>query len=107
MNGRAYHTVLVTKLQRVDDTEDLVEVATRRCRVRDSQADDLLRVDDEDGADGERETLRVDVRRILVIKHVVQLRKKHCQNLALHNGAGVGTYSCDFAVLVCNLDATD
>ena len=49
--------VLVTSLEGVDDAEDLCRVATGRGRVAEDEADCLLGVDDEDGADGERDAL--------------------------------------------------
>ena len=65
--------MLVTGLERVDDTEDLGGVAAGGRRVRHDEADGLLRVDDEDGADGEGDTLGVDVGGVLVVEHVVRI----------------------------------
>ena len=59
--------VLVARLQRVDDAQDLSAVAARRRRVRQDGADRLLGVDEEDGADGEGDALLVDVGRVLVV----------------------------------------
>ena len=42
--------------------------------VCEGEADGLLRVDDEDSTNGEREALRIPVRRVLVVQHVVQRR---------------------------------
>lgn len=63
--------VLVTSLKRVDDTEDLVKVATGGGGVGDLEADDLLGVDDEDVTDGEGHALGVNVGRVEGVKHVV------------------------------------
>lgn len=62
------------KRHTVNSAKDLVEVAARCGRVGECKADLLLGVDDEDSADGERETLLVDVRQILVVQHVVERR---------------------------------
>lgn len=43
--------VLVTKLQGVDGTEDLVEAAADLGRIGDGETDDLLRVNHEHGTD--------------------------------------------------------
>ena len=50
------------------------EVAADSGGVCEGEADGLLRVDDEDSTDGEREALRILVRRVLVVEHVVQRR---------------------------------
>ena len=60
--------VLVAGLEGVDDAEDLGGVAAGRGRVREDEADRLLGVDDENGADGEGDALGVDVCGILVVK---------------------------------------
>jgi hypothetical protein len=65
--------VLVGQLQRVDDTEKFGGVTTRAGGVVDEGTDDLLGVDEEDGADGQGHTLGVDVGGILVVDHVVQV----------------------------------
>lgn len=63
--------MLVTSLERVDNTQHLGGVAASRSWVGKDRADGLLGVDDEDGADGESNALRVDVGGILVVQHVV------------------------------------
>ena len=63
--------MLVTSLERVDDAQHLGGVTASRGRVREDGADGLLRVDDEDRADGESNALGVDVGGILVVQHVV------------------------------------
>jgi len=63
--------VFVTGLERVNDTEDLSGVASSGCGVGHDKTDSLLGVDDEDGADGECDSLRVDVAHVLVVNHVV------------------------------------
>lgn len=66
--------MLVTELQRVNDTEDLVKVSSSLSWVRDGESDDLLGIDDEDGADGERNALGIDVGWVYGIKHVIESR---------------------------------
>ena len=73
--------VLVARLQRVDDAQDLGAVAARRRRVRQDGADRLLGVDEEDGADGEGDALLVDVGRVLVVD------PGRCQYLSLRKWA--------------------
>lgn len=51
------NAVLVTSLKRVDNAEDLGGVAAGGGWVREDEADSLLWVDDEDGTDGESDTL--------------------------------------------------
>lgn len=63
--------VLVASLEGVDNAEDLGGVAASRGRVREDGADGLLGVDEEDGADGEGDTLFVDVGGILVVNPAV------------------------------------
>jgi hypothetical protein len=65
---RGGDAVLVARLQRVDDAEDLGAVAARRRRVRQDGADGLLGVDEEDGADREGDALLVDVGGVLVVE---------------------------------------
>ena len=48
---RGGDAVLVANLKRVDDTQDFVKVAAGLGGVADSQPDDFLGVDDENGAD--------------------------------------------------------
>jgi len=71
VHGRRY-LVLVAELQRVNHTKNLVKVPARGSGVGNRQANNFLRVDDEDGPDREGETLAVTVRSILLVKHVVQ-----------------------------------
>ena len=60
--------VLVAGLERVEDTEDLGGVAASRGRVGEDETDLLVRVDDEDRADGEGNSLLVDVGGVLVVE---------------------------------------
>ena len=60
--------VLITSLQRVHDAQNLGGVATSGGGVVEDSADRLLRVNDEDGADRERNALGVDVGGVLVVK---------------------------------------
>lgn len=71
----------------VNDSQDFVKVATSGGRVRDSQTDDFLGVDDEHCSDGEGNTLGIDVGSILVVQHLVQ--------------------GCDRTVLVGDLEGWD
>jgi hypothetical protein len=83
-------SVLVAELEGVDDPQDLGKVSAGRRRVGEGQSDLLGGVDcgvtcqrcmttrgdgtgltDEDGSDGERHALGIDVRGILVVQHVV------------------------------------
>jgi len=79
---RGGNTVLVASLERVDDSEDLGGVTAGRGWVGEDETDGLLGVNDEDGTDGERNALGVNVGGILVVKHVIGI--------------------CDLAVLVAD-----
>ncbi len=63
--------VLVAGLEGVHDSEHLGSVATGRSRVGENGSDNLLGVNDEDGADGESYALLIDIRGVLVVDHVV------------------------------------
>lgn len=73
--------VLVTSLERVDNTEDLGGVAAGRGRVGEDETDGLLGVDDEDGADGESNTLGVDVGGVLVVNPEGYLSAHRCKKV--------------------------
>lgn len=66
-------TVLLGGQESVDDTEDLGGVTASGGGVGEGEADLLGGVDDEDGADGQSQTLGVDVGGVLVVDHVVQV----------------------------------
>ena len=68
---RGSHFVLVARLQRVHHTQHLGRVATRRSRIGEDEAYGLLRVDYENTADGESNSLLIDVCGILMIQHIV------------------------------------
>jgi hypothetical protein len=68
---RGGDAVLVTSLEGVDATKDLIGVTSSRGGVRKDQTNDLLGVDNEDGTDSESDSLRVDVGSVLVVDHVV------------------------------------
>jgi hypothetical protein len=70
--------VLVPRLQAVEDTEDLGRVTTSGRGVGEDEADRLLGVDDEDGADGEGDALAVDVGRVLVVDPGTRVRRVSC-----------------------------
>jgi len=59
--------VLVASLERVDDSENLGRVTAGRGRIGQDSADLLAGVDDEYGADGEGDSLLVDVGGVLVV----------------------------------------
>jgi hypothetical protein len=59
--------VLVARLQRIDNAQHLGGVAARRRGVGEDEADGLLGVDNEDGADGKGDALGVDVGGILMV----------------------------------------
>jgi hypothetical protein len=58
----------------VNDTKNLIEVTSSGRRVREHEADDLLRVDHKYCADSEREALGIDVGGIEGVEHVVKRR---------------------------------
>ena len=62
--GRRSNGMLACELAGVDGSQDLVEVAATRRRVRHHQGNRLVGLDDEDGAHGQRKTSRVAVARI-------------------------------------------
>lgn len=64
-------SVLVTKLEGVQHSQNLSSVSTSGSRVRDDETNGLLWVNDEDGTDGELDTLVINVGSILVVNHVV------------------------------------
>jgi hypothetical protein len=64
--------VLVSELERVDHSEDLVEIAAGLSRVADCETDDLLGVDHKDGSDSEWNALAVHIGRIDSVEHVVE-----------------------------------
>lgn len=49
--NRGGDAVLVAELERVDNSDNLVKVATCARRVGDGETDDLLRINHEDSAD--------------------------------------------------------
>lgn len=59
--------MLVTSLQRVDDTENLSCVTPSRGRVRHDKTNSLLWVDNKDRTDGESDSLGVNIGGVLVI----------------------------------------
>lgn len=69
--NRASNAVLFGGLEGINNTENLSSVTTSRSGVGHDQTDLLAGVDDEDGADGQRHALGVDVGGILVVNHVV------------------------------------
>lgn len=66
------HALLVSSLQGIDHAQDLCGVTAGRSGVHHSQTDLLAGINNEDGADGERDTLLVNVVQVLLINHVVE-----------------------------------
>lgn len=66
------NTMLITELQGVDASQNLGELTTGRGGVLESQANLLAGIDDEDGSDGEGNTLFVNVGQILLVEHVLR-----------------------------------
>ena len=54
--------------------KDLVKVSTSRSRVREGQANDLLRINHEDSPDRVWKSFRITIGGILGIQHIVQNR---------------------------------
>ena len=57
--GRGGHRVLCCELERVDDTEDLIKVASSGGRVEDGELQPVVRTHNEDGTGGDGEALLV------------------------------------------------
>lgn len=70
--NRGHNALLITRLQRVDHTQDLSRVTAGRGRVHHGQTDLLARVDDEDRPDGEGNALLGNVVQIPLVNHVVE-----------------------------------
>jgi len=70
---RSGDAMLVTSLERVDDTKNLSGVSASRGGVREDEANCLLGINDENGSDSERNALGVDIGGVLVVKHVVEV----------------------------------
>ena len=68
---RSGNLVLIPRLERINDTQNLSSVSACRCGVRQDSADRLLRVDDEDRPDGEGNALCINICSVLVVQHVV------------------------------------
>lgn len=69
--NRSSDAFLITGLQGVDDPQNFSGVSARGGGVHHGQADLLIRVDDEDGANGERDLLRLQIVRM---DHIIQER---------------------------------
>lgn len=93
--------VLVASLERVDDTENLGGVTAGGGWVGEDGTDGLLWVDDEDRADGESDTLAVNVGGVLVVDPMEQSASaRSCQGLLRRYSHVVG--EGDLALLVAN-----
>lgn len=62
----------VPSLQAIDNAQDLGGVSAGAGGVAHAEPDFLLRVNDEDGTDGECDALLVDICEILVVDHIVE-----------------------------------
>lgn len=69
---RGGDTSLISGLERVDNPENLCCVTASGGGVGHDQADLLGGVDDEHGADGEGNSLAVDVGQVLLVNHLVE-----------------------------------
>jgi len=67
--GRRGDAVLRSQLERIDRSQNLVEVPSGGCRVEDGQRECLVRLDDEDGAARHRQTFVVLLDRV---EHAVE-----------------------------------
>lgn len=65
--------MFVSQLQRINDTENFLRISASRSGIIDNGADNLLGVDEENGANGKRHALGVDIGGILIIDHIVQV----------------------------------
>ena len=59
--------VLVTSLERINNPQDLSSVPSSGSWVRQDKTDGLLGVNNEDGSDGEGDSLGVDIGGVLVV----------------------------------------
>ena len=69
--------MLVAGLKGVDNTENLGGVAAGGGRVGQDEADSLLWVDNENGTDSERNTLRVNICGVLVVNPVCSVSSRN------------------------------
>lgn len=65
--------MLISRLQAIHNPQDLGRIPTRAGGITQDQTNRLLRINDEDRADGECNALLIHVRRVLMIQHVVQI----------------------------------
>lgn len=70
--NRGHNALLVTRLQRVDHTQDLSRVTAGRGRVHHGQTDLLARVNDEDRPDGEGNAFLGNVVQVPLVNHVIE-----------------------------------
>ena len=80
-NGLTRHPIdgrgdflLISRLQAVHHPQHLGSVPARAGGIAQDETDGFLGIDDEHGTDGEGDALLIDVGRILVIQHIVQVR---------------------------------
>lgn len=72
--NRRRNPILITSLQRVDHPQNLRRIPPSGCRIAHSKPNLLLRIDNEDRANGKRDLLLIDTRPILGVDHVVPPR---------------------------------
>ena len=65
--------MFVSSLQGVHNAQDLGSIATRRSWIRKDSSNCLFRIDNEDASNGVCNSFLVDVRRILMIDHVIKI----------------------------------
>ena len=65
--------MLIPKLEGVDASKDFLELTTGGSGVLEGQSDLFGGIDNEDGSDGEGDTLLVDVGQVLLVEHVLYL----------------------------------
>lgn len=68
---RGSDLVLGRQLQRINDTQQFIDISSRRGRVGNDESNHVRGVNDEDGSDGEGQTEGVDVGLIESIEHIV------------------------------------
>jgi hypothetical protein len=69
---RCRHTLLITRLQRVDHPQHLRSIPPRTSRIHHRQPNLLGRINYKHGADRKRNALLVNIRQVLLIHHVVE-----------------------------------
>lgn len=71
IDGRS-DSVLVASLERIDHAKDFGRVPSGGGRIGHDQSDGLLGIDHEDRADGESDTLLINIGGVLLVEHIIQ-----------------------------------